>query len=527
MRRATRDPGRFGPLHGQLQRDAGAGACPGRLQPPNGPVLQWLPVDGARNYTVAITPTSGGGTSVSSQITVASAYAAQVNFVTGSYQWTVTARDAGNNVIGSATSTFTVDNRIQVVQAAQIQAPGGTGVGQVITSAPPAWSQADVTNTYQWLRDGTRISGATADTYTLITADFGRAISLQVTGRSPASPTGVASATSWAPRRVAPRRPSTCRPSREFLRWEAVSRAAAARGRRLRYPDVRLCLAAWRCAHPRRDQHHVHGHVGRSRGRPGLPGHRLGERLQRRGGRVEPRRGLSFARGRLAAARFGAVRRRRRGHRCRRAPDVEPARRHDPRTSGCAAVEISDAVGTTYMLTTADYRQDDLAARHWHASHGLQDATSMSNEITVIAGWRPAGHRRSRASAARPPRADAHGRPPAPGRPPPASHGYQWLRPGAPIRGATTRPTSSRADDAGRGHLRHRLRQDHRLRRRCRDHRRGVGRADDLDDHRVALGRPAQGSRSAPSSASRQRPGPGEPHRRHPGASTRARRSPS
>ena len=165
---------------------------PGGSQPPTGPVLQWAPLDDARNYTVAITPLSAGGTSVSAQSTVASAYAAQVNFVTGSYQWTVTARDAANNVIGSATSTFTVDNQLKVVQAPQIQALGGTGVGQAITSVAPSWSQPDVTNTYQWLRDGVKISGATTDTYVLTAADFGKAISLQVTGAKPGFSNGVA-----------------------------------------------------------------------------------------------------------------------------------------------------------------------------------------------------------------------------------------------------------------------------------------------------------------------------------------------
>ncbi|MDZ5663825.1 Ig-like domain repeat protein [Nocardioides sp. zg-1308] len=157
----------------------------GVSQRPNGPVLQWAPLEGARNYNVSITPLSPGGTSVSTQSTVASAYAAQVNFVTGNYQWTVTARDAADNVIGSATATFTVDAGLQIVQGPQIEATGGTGVGQVVTSVPPAWSEPGVVNSYQWLRDGAKISGATNATYTLTTADFGKSISLQVTGSKP------------------------------------------------------------------------------------------------------------------------------------------------------------------------------------------------------------------------------------------------------------------------------------------------------------------------------------------------------
>jgi hypothetical protein len=164
---------------------------PGGSQAPNGPVLQWRPLDGARNYNVSITPLTTGGTSVSSQSTVASTYAAQVGFVTGDYQWTVTARDAGDNVIATASSTFTVDNGLEVVQATQIEATGGTAVGKVVTSVPPAWSQPDVANSYQWLRNGARINGATSPTYTLTVADVNASIALQVTGSKPGFANGV------------------------------------------------------------------------------------------------------------------------------------------------------------------------------------------------------------------------------------------------------------------------------------------------------------------------------------------------
>jgi hypothetical protein len=160
-------------------------------QPPNGPVLQWRQLNGARSYSVSISPTGGPGTSVSNVTTVASAYAPLVTFATGAYQWTVTAKDAGGNVIGSAQSTFTVNAQLAALQAPQIQAPGGTGVGQTLTSTPPGWDQPDVANSYQWLRNGSRISGATGTTYTLTLDDFGKSISLQVTGRKPGYSDGV------------------------------------------------------------------------------------------------------------------------------------------------------------------------------------------------------------------------------------------------------------------------------------------------------------------------------------------------
>jgi hypothetical protein len=50
---------------------------------------------------------------------------------------------------------------------------------------PPVWSQDGVQNSYQWLRNGSRITGATSSTYTLTIADYAQTISLQVIGKKP------------------------------------------------------------------------------------------------------------------------------------------------------------------------------------------------------------------------------------------------------------------------------------------------------------------------------------------------------
>ena len=55
----------------------------------------------------------------------------------------------------------------------------------MLTSTAPTWGQPGVTNTYQWLRAGANISGATGTTYTIVSADVGKAISLKVTGKKP------------------------------------------------------------------------------------------------------------------------------------------------------------------------------------------------------------------------------------------------------------------------------------------------------------------------------------------------------
>ena len=49
-----------------------------------------------------------------------------------------------------------------------IQAPGRhRASAQRLTSTPPTWNQAGVTNAYQWLRYGSAIGDATGETYTL------------------------------------------------------------------------------------------------------------------------------------------------------------------------------------------------------------------------------------------------------------------------------------------------------------------------------------------------------------------------
>lgn len=62
----------------------------------------------------------------------------------------------------------------------------GTGeVGLLLISTAPTWDPAGVTTSYQWLRDGTDISGATDTTYTVVAADLNAAITLRATGTLP------------------------------------------------------------------------------------------------------------------------------------------------------------------------------------------------------------------------------------------------------------------------------------------------------------------------------------------------------
>lgn len=55
-------------------------------------------------------------------------------------------------------------------------------VGSTLTASPGTWKPSPVTFTYQWLRGGAPIAGATASSYTLVGGDSGHSVSVSVTG---------------------------------------------------------------------------------------------------------------------------------------------------------------------------------------------------------------------------------------------------------------------------------------------------------------------------------------------------------
>jgi hypothetical protein len=79
-------------------------------------------------------------------------------------------------------------------QAAFTTAPSLAGtalVGQTLTASPGRFTPAGATPSYQWLRGGVAISGATARTYTLRPADVGHRVAVRVTISAPHwAPTG-------------------------------------------------------------------------------------------------------------------------------------------------------------------------------------------------------------------------------------------------------------------------------------------------------------------------------------------------
>ena len=81
---------------------------------------------------------------------------------------------------------------------------GTTIVGQTLTTSNGTWTGSP-TFTYQWLRGGSNISGATASSYLLVTADLSATITATVTATNAGGSTGATSAgvgpitTVWSP----------------------------------------------------------------------------------------------------------------------------------------------------------------------------------------------------------------------------------------------------------------------------------------------------------------------------------------
>jgi hypothetical protein len=65
---------------------------------------------------------------------------------------------------------------------APVAITGTPSVGQTLTASTVPWAPAQVSLSYRWYRGNTQISGATAATYELTTADVGQLVTVTVTG---------------------------------------------------------------------------------------------------------------------------------------------------------------------------------------------------------------------------------------------------------------------------------------------------------------------------------------------------------
>lgn len=105
-----------------------------------------------------------------------------------------TAADVGKQlellVIGTKTGyrqKYVYSDPTAAVDAGALTAPqptisGTSQVGKTLTAIPGVWGPSPVALKYQWLLDGSAISGATTDKYQPVVADAGKKLSVRVTG---------------------------------------------------------------------------------------------------------------------------------------------------------------------------------------------------------------------------------------------------------------------------------------------------------------------------------------------------------
>lgn len=161
------------------------------VQSPNGPLLVWQPLVDAATYLVEVRDASGKV--MESQTTPATAFAPTKSLATGQYTWSVSARDTdGKPLTVPSSSTFSVDAALKAEEDPVIGYDGeDPQVGTELSVAPLTWNRGGVVESYQWLRNGDAIGGATAPTFTTTVTDFGKEITVRVTGTLPSYTAGV------------------------------------------------------------------------------------------------------------------------------------------------------------------------------------------------------------------------------------------------------------------------------------------------------------------------------------------------
>jgi putative cell wall-binding protein/peptidoglycan/xylan/chitin deacetylase (PgdA/CDA1 family) len=109
---------------------------------------------------------------------------------------TLTVRVSGTPAGGTAASATSAGVTVGAgtITSATPTITGTPRVGSVLTANPGTWTPSNVSFSYQWLRNGTAITGATVPTYTLTAADQGTRISVKVTGTLGASTANATSA---------------------------------------------------------------------------------------------------------------------------------------------------------------------------------------------------------------------------------------------------------------------------------------------------------------------------------------------
>ena len=110
----------------------------------------------------------------------ASSYVVTTADVSKAITVTVTGNKEGYDPKSATSAAKTIGKTITTAPVPTLS--GTPTVGQTLTAKPGTWKPAPVTLKYQWLRDGSPITGATKATYKLAAADADAEVSVQVTG---------------------------------------------------------------------------------------------------------------------------------------------------------------------------------------------------------------------------------------------------------------------------------------------------------------------------------------------------------
>lgn len=105
----------------------------------------------------------------------------------------------GTNGVATSASTAPVALGPALPSTTAPTVTGTLRVGSRLTAGAGTWRERPTTVSYQWLRDGVPISGATTSAYNLVAADRGRRIAVKVTARAPGWSTGSRTSSSTSP----------------------------------------------------------------------------------------------------------------------------------------------------------------------------------------------------------------------------------------------------------------------------------------------------------------------------------------
>lgn len=153
---------------------------------PNQSLFVWDPVLGAANYKLQTSPAGANTWSdlPYAPFSPALAFAPIHVFPDGDYDWRVVAYHTQGRELGvSESRRFTVNGKLTATEKPRVEGSGAKGVQ--LTAFAPSWNRPGVTNSYQWLRNGWPIEGATGLSYLVTEHDVAQVLSVRVTGTHP------------------------------------------------------------------------------------------------------------------------------------------------------------------------------------------------------------------------------------------------------------------------------------------------------------------------------------------------------